>query len=93
LVIFLQISHFFGENGSANAVSTYGARQSVPKKVAEARPSARLGALAEPIKKSRSYCTFLREVSHRFVIFLQISHFLVKMEEKTPFRRTQRVYP
>jgi hypothetical protein len=34
------------------AESTYGARLSVPKKVAEARPSARLGALAEPIKKS-----------------------------------------
>jgi hypothetical protein len=34
------------------AESTYAARLSATKKVAEARPSARLGALAEPIKKS-----------------------------------------
>jgi hypothetical protein len=93
LVIFLQISHFFGENGRENAVSTYAARLSVTKKVAEGRPRARLDELSQITEKSRSYCTFLREVSHRFVIFLQISHFLVKMGRQTPFRRTQRVYP
>ena len=52
LVIFLQISHFFGENGRENAVSTYAARLSVTKKVAEGRPRARLDELSQITKKA-----------------------------------------
>jgi hypothetical protein len=42
----------FGEKRKTNAVSTYGARLSVTKKVAEGRPRARLDAFSEITKKA-----------------------------------------
>ena len=75
------------------ADSTYGARLFRHEKVAEARPSARLGALAEPIKKSIARHVDAEPGIVDWAFFSKFPIFLVKMEEKTPFRRTQRVYP
>ena len=52
------------------ADSTYGARLFRHEKVAEARPSARLGASTEITKKEPTPHTVLRKVSRRLVIFL-----------------------
>ena len=51
------------------ADSTYGARLFRHEKVAEARPSARLGASTGITKKEMVPVRVMREVSHRLVIF------------------------
>jgi hypothetical protein len=92
-VIFLQISHFFGENGRENAVSTYAARLSVTKKVAEGRPRARLDELSQITKKAVPTVRFSVKCHTVLSFFSKFPIFLVKMGRQTPFRRTQRVYP
>ena len=52
------------------AGSTYGARLFRHEKVAEGRPSARLGAFSEITKKNGAAVRVMREMSHRLVIFL-----------------------
>jgi hypothetical protein len=75
------------------AESTYAARLSVTKKVAMSRPRARLDAFSEITKKAVATVRFCVKCHTVWSFFSKFPIFLVKMEEKTPFRRTQRVYP
>ena len=65
------------------ADSTYGAKTTVRKKVAEGRPSARLGAFSEITKKTGVSVRVMREMSHRLVISFERHH--QKMLEKARF--------
>ena len=77
------------------ADSTYGAKTSVTKKVAEGRPRARLGAFSEISKKTGVSVRVMREMSHGLVIFLS-GTIKKKNAGKGPFlpiRRTERKHP
>ena len=61
------------------------------EKVAEGRPSARLGAFSEITKKTGASVRVMREMSHRLVIFLSGTIKKCWKRPVLPIRRTERV--